>query len=368
MAAASSRTRPDPHTSQQRLAPRCATREHPTTAAFRIASALMLASRALGSSAAVGSAAAAASRAVRSGGCLAPQGALLRSALQLRGLRSSAGPSALALLRQAMRAGRTTQPAARVSAVAAPAEAAAAQVAAPKQAHGFTLVEEQYVPEYNSQVGRRLRGFVWSGACLGGLLAGRLRALLSNGWCGCGKAALHAHRTLQAAEMPVFPCAGADVQARQDGGAADERGEQRREQDVWRDLPVRILRQRQPRTLACSPLAYCPCDQLLLPMLLRLDSDADCHGMLCQLPPPLLPANVERRLLSSAQAFLRSCRTPVANSRGVPHILEHSVLCGSRKYPIKVRGRSLHFRQGVELLAAGNMFVIRLAPQPPNAD
>ena len=25
----------------------------------------------------------------------------------------------------------------------------------------------------------------------------------------------------------------------------------------------------------------------------------------------------------------------VANSRGVPHILEHSVLCGSRKYPIK---------------------------------
>ena len=28
-------------------------------------------------------------------------------------------------------------------------------------------------------------------------------------------------------------------------------------------------------------------------------------------------------------------RTPVSNSRGTPHILEHSVLCGSRKYPIK---------------------------------
>jgi len=28
-------------------------------------------------------------------------------------------------------------------------------------------------------------------------------------------------------------------------------------------------------------------------------------------------------------------RTPVADSKGVPHILEHSVLCGSRKYPIK---------------------------------
>jgi secreted Zn-dependent insulinase-like peptidase len=31
-------------------------------------------------------------------------------------------------------------------------------------------------------------------------------------------------------------------------------------------------------------------------------------------------------------------RTPVDNSYGIPHILEHSVLCGSRKYPIKVRG------------------------------
>lgn len=28
-------------------------------------------------------------------------------------------------------------------------------------------------------------------------------------------------------------------------------------------------------------------------------------------------------------------RTPPANSTGVPHILEHSVLCGSRKYPVK---------------------------------
>jgi Zn-dependent M16 (insulinase) family peptidase len=28
-------------------------------------------------------------------------------------------------------------------------------------------------------------------------------------------------------------------------------------------------------------------------------------------------------------------RTPVDNSYGIPHILEHSVLCGSRKYPIK---------------------------------
>ena len=28
-------------------------------------------------------------------------------------------------------------------------------------------------------------------------------------------------------------------------------------------------------------------------------------------------------------------RTPPSDSTGIPHILEHSVLCGSRKYPIK---------------------------------
>jgi hypothetical protein len=28
-------------------------------------------------------------------------------------------------------------------------------------------------------------------------------------------------------------------------------------------------------------------------------------------------------------------RTPPNDSTGVPHILEHSVLCGSRKYPVK---------------------------------
>ena len=28
-------------------------------------------------------------------------------------------------------------------------------------------------------------------------------------------------------------------------------------------------------------------------------------------------------------------RTPPPDSTGIPHILEHSVLCGSRKYPVK---------------------------------
>ena len=35
------------------------------------------------------------------------------------------------------------------------------------------------------------------------------------------------------------------------------------------------------------------------------------------------------------KTFAIGFRTPVTNSNGAPHILEHSVLCGSRKYPVK---------------------------------
>ena len=35
------------------------------------------------------------------------------------------------------------------------------------------------------------------------------------------------------------------------------------------------------------------------------------------------------------KAFGITFRTPVADSTGVPHIIEHSVLGGSRKYPVK---------------------------------
>jgi presequence protease len=37
----------------------------------------------------------------------------------------------------------------------------------------------------------------------------------------------------------------------------------------------------------------------------------------------------------SLQVFGAVFRTPPEDSTGVPHILEHSVLCGSRKYPVK---------------------------------
>ena len=40
-------------------------------------------------------------------------------------------------------------------------------------------------------------------------------------------------------------------------------------------------------------------------------------------------------------------RTPVENSKGIPHILEHSVLCGSRKYPIKVSLKCHAWRHAV---------------------
>ena len=35
------------------------------------------------------------------------------------------------------------------------------------------------------------------------------------------------------------------------------------------------------------------------------------------------------------KVFNIAFRTPPADSTGVPHILEHSVLCGSRKFPLK---------------------------------
>lgn len=35
------------------------------------------------------------------------------------------------------------------------------------------------------------------------------------------------------------------------------------------------------------------------------------------------------------KVFSISFRTPPSNDKGIPHILEHSVLCGSRKYPLK---------------------------------
>ncbi len=35
------------------------------------------------------------------------------------------------------------------------------------------------------------------------------------------------------------------------------------------------------------------------------------------------------------KVFGISFRTPVENSRGVPHVMEHSVLCGSKRYPVK---------------------------------
>lgn len=35
------------------------------------------------------------------------------------------------------------------------------------------------------------------------------------------------------------------------------------------------------------------------------------------------------------KAFTVAFRTPPLDSTGLPHIMEHSVLCGSRKYPVK---------------------------------
>lgn len=34
-------------------------------------------------------------------------------------------------------------------------------------------------------------------------------------------------------------------------------------------------------------------------------------------------------------AFCVGFRTPVSNSKGIPHILEHTILCGSERYPVR---------------------------------
>ena len=40
------------------------------------------------------------------------------------------------------------------------------------------------------------------------------------------------------------------------------------------------------------------------------------------------------------KSFSIAFKTPPANDTGVFHILEHSVLCGSRKFPVKEIGRA----------------------------
>ncbi|KAG2661911.1 hypothetical protein PVAP13_1KG111814 [Panicum virgatum] len=48
-------------------------------------------------------------------------------------------------------------------------------------------------------------------------------------------------------------------------------------------------------------------------------------------------------------------RTPPENSTGIPHILEHSVLCGSRKYPLKepfvelLKGKLTHIPECIHI-------------------
>src|SRR5580658_9520302 len=65
-----------------------------------------------------------------------------------------------------------------------------------------------------------------------------------------------------------------------------------------------------------------------------------------ELPEPIGLAQLYRHAKTGAElvsvinsdenkSFIITFRTPPADSTGVAHILEHSVLCGSRKYPLK---------------------------------
>lgn len=74
-------------------------------------------------------------------------------------------------------------------------------------------------------------------------------------------------------------------------------------------------------------------------------------ALMCALPADHQTATTLYAVLTGAELISSVCddenktfgvvfRTPVDNSYGIPHILEHSVLCGSRKYPIRVRSVS----------------------------
>ena len=62
--------------------------------------------------------------------------------------------------------------------------------------------------------------------------------------------------------------------------------------------------------------------------------ELDCNAkyyMHCQSGAKVISVEAEDR----NKVFGIVLRTPVADSKGLPHILEHAVLCGSRKYPVK---------------------------------
>ena len=42
------------------------------------------------------------------------------------------------------------------------------------------------------------------------------------------------------------------------------------------------------------------------------------------------------------KVFTIGFRTPPSDSTGVPHIMEHSVLCGSRDFPVKMIGFAMN--------------------------
>ena len=62
----------------------------------------------------------------------------------------------------------------------------------------------------------------------------------------------------------------------------------------------------------------------------EIDSEADIYIHEATKAKVLLIANKDPH-----KSFCIGFRTPPKDSTGVPHIIEHSVLCGSRKYPLK---------------------------------
>lgn len=96
----------------------------------------------------------------------------------------------------------------------------------------------------------------------------------------------------------------------------------------------------QPVPMACTlPSPLPPAHVVIYREYFNLLSTSHCCTPMClhyTFPP--FPTGAEVMSLVNSdenKTFGVVLRTPVENSKGIPHILEHSVLCGSRKYPIK---------------------------------
>ncbi len=120
--------------------------------------------------------------------------------------------------------------------------------------------------------------------------------------------------TFRAAEHPAFECLRVEHVVEYKCDAV-----------IYRHIKVRPCANSRNHFACCMLEGLC--DQMVTHMIVM----RACGGTAKQTGAELLSISKD----DDNKCFGITFRTPPANSRGVAHILEHSVLCGSRKYPSK---------------------------------